>query len=117
MSAPDSEFEALVAARYAKELLAGGPAAAVELVAVGNVGVPALHAAALEPALFSSVKLVGTLVSWANVIECHATYGQYVNVVHGALLEYDLPNLAAMLGGKLTVEDGRDAAGKAVGGK
>ena len=42
----------LIAARYAAKELAGGPADAVDLVAVGNVGVPALHAAALEPALF-----------------------------------------------------------------
>jgi dienelactone hydrolase len=102
----------LTTARYAMKHLDAGPAATVDLVAVGNVGVPALHAAALEPSLFGSVKLSQTLVSWASVIERRVTLNQYVNVVQGALLEYDLPNLAATLGGKLTVEDARDAAGK-----
>ncbi len=103
-----------VAARYALTHLDGGPVAAVDLVAVGHVGVPALHAAALEPALFRSVELSQTLVSWKSVIECHVTYGQQINVVHGALREYDLPNLAATLGAKLTVEEALDGAGKPV---
>ena len=109
--------DVLTAARYATQHLAGGPAAAVGLLAVGSVGVPALHAAALEPSLFRSVKLSQMLVSWASVIRCRLTSLQYVNVVHGALLEYDLPNLAATLGDKLTVEDPRDGAGKPTKGK
>ncbi len=102
--------DVLVAARYAATQLDGGPVDAVGLVAVGHVGVPALHAAALEPSLFSSVKLSGTLVSWASVLERRVTINQHINIVHGALREYDLPNLAAALGGKLTIEDPRDAA-------
>ena len=106
----------LVAARYAAKQFAT-PGTAVELIAVGNVGVPALHAAVLEPSLFSSVKLSQTLVSWASVIHCRPTLNQYVSVVQGALLEYDLPNLAAVLGSKLTVEDAVDAMGKPVANK
>ena len=109
--------DVLTAARYAAQHLAGGPAAAVDLVAVGSVGVPALHAAALEPSLFRSVKLSRTLVSWASVVRCRVTSLQYANAVHGALLEYDLPDLAATLGNKLTVEDARDGAGKPTKGK
>jgi hypothetical protein len=104
--------DVLVAARHALQHLEGGAVSAVELVAAGNIGVPALHAAALEPSLFSSVKLSHMLVSWANVIECQATYNQYINVVHGALLDYDLPNLAAALGDRLTLEHALDALGK-----
>jgi dienelactone hydrolase/pimeloyl-ACP methyl ester carboxylesterase len=100
--------DVLTVARHATRHLAGGP---VDLVAVGNAGVPALHAAALEPSLFRSVKLSQALVSWASVIRCRLTRLQYANVVHGALLEYDLPNLGATLGDKLTVEDPRDGAG------
>ena len=96
----------LVAARYAAQETS---AAQVELVAVGNVGVPALHAAALEPDLFASVKLVGTLKSWSNVIRSHMTRNQLANVVHGALRTYDLPDLAATLGRKLTIEHPVDA--------
>ncbi len=107
----------LTTARYAAKQLDGGPVEAVELIAVGNVGVPALHAAAVEPSLFKSVKLSQTLVSWRSVIQCRLTVNQYVNVVHGALLEYDLPNLAATLGGKLTIEDPVDATGKPIASK
>ena len=46
----------------------GGRNGAVDLVAVGNVGIPALHAAALEPELFHSVKLRRMLISWANIV-------------------------------------------------
>jgi len=109
--------DVLVAARYAAKQLEGGPVAAVDLIAVGHVGVPALHAAALEPSLFSSVKLSRTLVSWASVIERRVTVRQYINVIHGALLVYDLPNLAATLGDKLTVEDPRDATGRPIARK
>jgi hypothetical protein len=109
--------DVLVAARYATKNLDGGPVAAVDLLAVGNVGVPALHAAALEPSLFGSVKLSQTLVSWASVLERRVTVMQYGNVVHGALLEYDLPNLTATLGDKLTVEDALDAADKPIAPK
>ena len=51
------------------------------------------------------------------MIHCRLTLNQYVNVVQGALLEYDLPNLAATLGAKLTVEDAVDAAGKPIAAK
>ena len=106
--------DVLTAARYAATQLESGSVDAVDLIAVGHVGVPALHAAALEPSLFSSVKLSGTLVSWASVIERRVTVNQYVNVVQAALCEYDLPNLAATLGAKLAIEDPRDAAGQAI---
>jgi dienelactone hydrolase len=100
--------DVLTAARYAASRLTGP----VDLLAVGHVGVPALHAAALEPSLFASVRLSGTLVSWASVIERRVTVDQFVNVVHGVLREYDLPDLAATLGDRLVIEDPRDAAGR-----
>ena len=102
----------LIAARYAAARPDGGPAVAPDLVAIGNVGIAALHAVALEPAAFNAVKLSHTLVSWASVIERRVTQNQYVNVVHGALLEYDLPNLAATLGKKLTIDDPVEATGR-----
>ena len=49
--------DVLVCARYAAERAAGGREGVVRLVAVGNVGIPALHAAALEPGLFQSATL------------------------------------------------------------
>jgi dienelactone hydrolase len=76
----------------------------VELIATGHVTVPALHAAALEPDLFGSVKLIRPLVSWSNIIELGLSRNQLVNTVHGALTTYDLPDLAATLADKLTTE-------------
>jgi hypothetical protein len=107
----------LISARYATEHVANGSPASVDMVAMGKLGVPALHAAALEPELFASVKLVRTLVSWASVIERRVSVKQYGNVIQGALLDYDLPNLADSLGRKLTIEEPVDAAGKPVPSK
>ena len=84
----------------------------VDLIAVGNVGIPALHAAALEPDVFGSVKFVRSLISWSSLIESGCSYNQQVNTVHGALATYDLPNLAATLGGKLAIEEPLNALGE-----
>lgn len=100
--------DVLVCARLLKQEY-GSP---IELVAVGNVGVPALHAAALEPDLFASVKLVRTLGSWSNVIDLGLSVNQQVNAVHGALTTYDLPDLAATLADKLIIEKPLNAVGQ-----
>jgi dienelactone hydrolase len=103
--------DVLQAARYAVERIAGGEQGTVRLVAVGNVGIPALHAAALEPGLFKSVKLTRTLTSWSKVIHERLNKGLVTHLVHGALTQYDLPNLVAALGDKITVEEPADAVG------
>jgi len=100
--------DVLVCARYLQQEYADS----VDLIAVGNVSIPALHAAALEPELFSSVKLAGMLSSWSNVIELGRSYNQQVNAVHGALTIYDLPDLAAILGEKLVIKEPLDALGQ-----
>jgi len=102
--------DVLVCARFLKEQY-GEP---VELLAVGNAGVPALHAAALEPDLFASIKLVRTLNSWSDVIRQGLSVNQQVNAVHGALTTYDLADLAGTLGDKLTVIEPWDAMGEPV---
>lgn len=99
--------DVLVCARW----LGAETATPVSLHAVGNVGVPALHAAALEPDLFAAVRLVRTLVSWSNVVNTWPTDNQLMNTVHGALQTYDLPDLAALLGDKLTIGQPLDAQG------
>jgi len=71
----------LVCGRFLQEQQKGP----VDLVAIGHVSVPALHAAALEPALFGSVKLVRSLVSWSNLIELGRSYNPLVNTVEGWL--------------------------------
>jgi dienelactone hydrolase len=91
----------LVSARYLKEQTNSGTQRAVELVALGQPSVPALHAAAVEPSLFASVKLIRGLVSWSSVIHHPLTPLSAAQIVHGALPVYDLPDLAATLGEKL----------------
>ncbi|MHC4461591.1 MAG: alpha/beta hydrolase family protein [Planctomycetota bacterium] len=105
--------DVLICARLLHERQTGS----LTLIVVGNVSVPALHAAALEPDMFSSVKLVRSLVSWSNLIELGRSNNQLVNTVHGALTVYDLPNLAETLGDKLTVEAPLNALGKPIKAK
>jgi dienelactone hydrolase len=99
--------DALTSARY----LAGYRAAPnkprrVHLVGIGEAGVPALHAAALEPQLFASVRLRQTLASWGNLVRSVPAPDQGVHMVHGALKVCDLPELATLCDrDKLTIED------------
>jgi cephalosporin-C deacetylase-like acetyl esterase len=96
--------------RFASSLSSGSHGK-IDLVAVGYPGVPALHAAALEPGRFASVTTIRTLVSWSDVIARHRTYNQLVNTVHGSLRVYDLPDLAQLIGTKLVSEEPLDARG------
>jgi dienelactone hydrolase len=96
-------------------LLQGKHKGPLDLVAVGHVCVPALHAAALEPQLFGSIKLVRGLISWSNVIELARSRNQLVNTVHGALTTYDLPDLVRTLGDRVTIEQPLNALGEPMG--
>jgi len=86
----------------------------VELVAVGNVGVPTLHAAALEPQLFCSVKLVAALINWRNIIQSDGSLNQLINTVHGALTVYDLDDLRETIVEKLTLVHPSNAMGRRI---
>src|SRR5690606_27048688 len=101
----------LVATRY---LLERTEAKQIDLVATGELTIPALHAAAIEPERFGRVRLEEGLVSWANVVETPQSVNQIPGVVHGALRVYDLPELRAMLGDRVEVVRPRDAAGNAI---
>ena len=81
------------------------------LVAVGELGPPALHAAVLEPDRFASVRLIRSLRSWGDVVRTDVPVNQRSNAVHGALRTYDLPDLVGILGKKVTVEVPVDGAG------
>lgn len=75
----------------------------VDLVAVGNVGIPALHAAALEPDLFGHIAISHMQASWSSIIHNRLSKDMATHLVHGSLLFYDLPNLITALGGKLSI--------------
>ena len=88
----------------------------LSFISVGRVGLPALHAAALEPGLFASVTLRNSLVSWHNVVHTPQSKNQFVNLVHGALRVYDLPDLVGTLPKETTrVVEPLDASEQAVG--
>jgi dienelactone hydrolase len=85
----------LACARFASEKWNEGRP--VHLTGLGETGIPALHAVALEPQLFASTRLERTLRTWTDVTSTPHTRNQQVNAVHGALRFYDLPDLVATL--------------------
>jgi len=102
----------LVCGRFLADYRSGETTRRVHLIAIGEAGPPALHAAALEPDLFASIRLDHSLVSWSDVVRTPVTKNQLINAVHGALKTYDLPDLLATLPKeKVTVVNPLDAAG------
>lgn len=83
----------------------------VYLIADGEVGVPALHAAFLDPALFTNVRITNSLYSWRDVIHSERSFDQLVNVVNGALNYYDIPNLVNLLEDKIKYSSSTNALG------
>ncbi len=105
--------EILAIARHLASAPESDAARRVHLVGIGEAGPPALHAAALEPALFASLELRRSLVSWSNVIRTEVPVNQLVNTVHAALRKYDLPDLLKSLSGmKITVVEPADGSGE-----
>ncbi|HVZ64512.1 MAG TPA: acetylxylan esterase [Lacunisphaera sp.] len=86
-------------------------ATAVDLITTGEIGVAALHAAFSEPDRFHHVTIEHSLRSWDEVVRAPRFYHQFMNAVPGALRTYDLPDLAQVLGDRVTVVDGTDALG------
>jgi len=69
----------------------------VKVVASGEIaGLVALHAGALEPRLFSKVTLDTPVRSWYDIVKAGSTPYAITNLVHGALLEYDVPDLVRL---------------------
>jgi hypothetical protein len=76
----------------------------IQLVGVDRAGPVALHAAVLEPR-FRALVLRNSIRSWTDDVVARPLAPQLIgHVVPGALAHYDLPDLAAMLGTRLTVE-------------
>ena len=78
----------------------------VHLVGVGQAGVTALHAAALNPERFASVTIRDAPRDWASVVSEPVPAGRLTGTIHGALEIYDLPNLVQLAGEeKVTIID------------
>ena len=69
----------------------------VHLVAEGQTGIAALHAAALQPELFASVTLKNTPSDWTSIAGASNPAGQLEYTVHGVLRHWDLPDLEAIV--------------------
>lgn len=75
----------------------------VNLVVSGELTIPALHAAALEPQLFEQVQLRDGSESWSEVAASPFSDNQIAGLVHGVLRNYDLPDLAKLVGDRPSV--------------
>jgi hypothetical protein len=85
----------------------------IQLIATGEAAIPVLHAAALEPSRFESVRLTDMISSWEKVVAAPESKNQLVNAVHGALRYYDLPDLVELAGkGRVKIEQPADANGR-----
>ncbi len=81
----------------ARLLLRDDASRPIHLIAIGEAGPVALHAAALEPGVFASLRLERSLASWADVVKTPPAKNQLLSTVNGALRVYDLPDLLATL--------------------
>ncbi len=70
----------------------------LHLIAIGEAAIPALHAAALDSDSFRTVTLRQMLSSWEDLAAATESRDQAVNIVHGALQHYDLPDLIELAG-------------------
>jgi len=70
----------------------------VSVIAIGEAAIPALHAAALERDAFQTITLRQMIPSWESLVGAEGTFDQAVNMVHGVLRHYDLPDLIQMVG-------------------
>ncbi|MDP1590030.1 MAG: hypothetical protein Q8M07_19915 [Prosthecobacter sp.] len=70
----------------------------VSLIAIGEAAIPALHAAALERDVFQTITLRQMIPSWESLVGADGTFDQTVNMVHGVLRHYDLPDLIQFVG-------------------
>jgi hypothetical protein len=65
-----------------------------QLLAKAEAVIPAVHAAALHPDLFSEVEFQDSPPSWAETVRTPISHNQLVNTIHGALRVYDWTELA-----------------------
>lgn len=94
--------EDLLVALRSLAKLPGVDPATIHLIGVDRAGPVALHAAAIEPG-FATVEVVDSLANWTNDLVARPLAANLLGqVVPGALAHYDLPELAEMLGKRVT---------------
>jgi len=88
----------------------------IDLIAIGEAAIPALHAAAINPEQYATIRLQHMIRSWSEVVASPDSLNQAVNTVHGALLHYDLPDLIELAGADRTrLQHPVDVLGEVVG--
>jgi dienelactone hydrolase len=105
----------LLAARKFAEM--DGKGLKLDLLAHGETGIPALHAAVLEPSTIASLKISGSIRSWEEVVMANTSFNQLVNQVHDVLPHYDLPDLVELLGDRVMVTASLNVNGFPVNGQ
>lgn len=87
----------------------------LHLLAIGETGVAALHAAALRPDDFQTVVVRGAIPAWETIVTATETFDQAVNVVHGVLRSHDLSDLLPLIGAeRVSVSEPVDAMGRVI---
>lgn len=79
---------------------ANGEPREVDLVAAGFAVIPAVHAAAVQPRLFATTRLEDIPRSWASYVEDGPLAPRplpLASLIHGALKDYDLPDLVELV--------------------
>lgn len=91
--------DVLAAARFLEHFRTSGTVSRpVRVVGINAVGLPALHAVALEPHRFHSLTLHATLTSWSEVVASPLGNEHLTETVHDVLRVYDIPDLHALIG-------------------
>ncbi len=70
----------------------------MSLIAIGEAAIPALHAAAIDRDTFTQSTLRRMIASYESLVGADETFDQTVNMVHGVLRHYDLPDLIQLIG-------------------
>ena len=93
--------DVLAATQYlAHNQATDGKPVSIRLIASGTAGLAALHAIALEPQLYHSLSLQGSLSSYRDVVQAPLGNAHLTETIHGVLAHYDLPDLVRLGGGK-----------------
>ena len=88
-------------------------ASAISIIGIGEAAVPALHAAALERDAFTQITLRRMIASYESLVGSEENFDQTVNMVHGVLRHYDLPDLIQLVGkDRVVIEQPVDGMGR-----